>query len=114
MMYPTVLLATIRHTGTHHVIASMNRAVRLLDANWRNADSCTVLVGHLDDISMPLIREAAQKMPVYTTQRAHSETRESWRRRDLPLEQLQREIENYGELIRCCNPNVIHLGRQWA
>jgi len=103
------LLATVEHSGTRFVLELFNATARAVplerEARYPGA---SILYAHLTDEQMPLIREAAGRMPVITTYREPRLIRESWGRRNRDLKALDEQLKNYEELLTF-RPAVVTL-----
>jgi hypothetical protein len=103
------LLATVEHSGTRFVLELFNLTKRA--ALLEREDQCTgaaILYAHLTDDQMPLIRDAARRMPVITTYREPRLIRASWERRNRDLRALDEQFKNYEELLTF-RPAVVTL-----
>ena len=107
-----MLFATIEHSGTHRTIGLLRLKPRPLDEeHWPCAHPEEfTLFSHLDDLSMPLVLDAAERMPILTTYRDPAAIRASWERRGKSIEMLNRQFANYARLLEF-RPYVLHLGR---
>lgn len=103
-----LLVATIEHSGTFTLLGLLNYEGR--GGKMLRERASGICFAHLWDSEMPLILEAAQRMPVITTNRPFQDIRESWRRRGKDLKQLDLQFFNYAQLIREVNPFVVRLG----
>jgi len=103
------LLATVEHSGTRFVLELFNatRHAALLERE-EQCPEAAILYAHLTDEQMPLIRDAAKRMPVITTYREPRLIRESWRRRNRDLRALDEQLKNYEELLTL-RPAVVTL-----
>jgi hypothetical protein len=101
------LLATIEHSGTRFVMSLFDRTTgaTVLDLETEQSQ---FLYAHLTDEMMPLIRNAATRMPVITTYRDPALIRASWERRGKDLAELARQMKNYEELLTF-HPAVVTL-----
>lgn len=103
------LLATVEHSGTRFVLELFNATKRavLLEREDQVAGAA-ILYAHLTDDQMPLIRNAAKRMPLITTYREPRLIRASWERRNRDLGALDQQLRNYEELLTL-RPAVVTL-----
>ena len=103
------LLATVEHSGTRFLLELFNatKSAVLLEREDR-CPGASILYAHLSDDQMPLIREAAGRMPVITTYREPRLIRASWERRKRDLGALEQQFRNYQELLTF-RPAVVTL-----
>lgn len=96
-----VLFATIEHSATRFTAdVIFGRGLVSLEREefWVD-DGRHILQAHLTDRMMPLIREAAKRMPLVTTYREPRLIRASWERRNRDLRELAEQFKNYEELL---------------
>lgn len=110
-MEALILLATIEHSGTHQMIRIIGRPVCPLEEADRSKPGM-VLFAHLYDKMMPMIEDAAQRMPVVTTARSVRDICKSWISRGLDLAELDVQLRNYKRLLEW-KPYIVSLGRKW-
>ncbi len=103
-----ILFATIEQSGTRFTAEVIFRRPMVLlerESAWTEGG---ILQAHLTDGLMPLIREAATRMPIVTTARDPKLIRASWERRGKDMNGLEEQLRNYAELLTL-NPAVISL-----
>jgi hypothetical protein len=103
------LLATVEQSGTRFVLGlfGLTAGATVLENEERNPQA-SILYAHLTDEQMPLIRDAARRMPIITTHRDPRLIRASWERRGKDLAELDRQLRNYQELLTF-HPAVITM-----
>ncbi len=103
-----MLLATVEHSGTFRTLGFLNRKVCPLEEEGLATEG-SILFAHLYPKMMPLIRDAAKRMPVWTTSRPESAIRASWASRGRDTADLEDQLSNYRELLGM-RPYILTLG----